>query len=252
MSRLNPRSPVILHIPHSSMYIPDDLRSSFCLGDAELEEEKLKMVDRYTDELFDSDLHQRIIFPVCRLVVDPERFADDSMETMAKKGLGAVYTRTEEGNPLRTNLTEDDKEELIRRFYNPHHEKLLELTESVLNVYGKCLIIDCHSFPSSPLSFEDNKRERPDICIGTDDFHTPKKLSDLTVHLFEDAGFSAALNTPYAGSIVPIKYYHSNNNVDSIMIEMNRRLYMDEKTGEKNPDFDSLQIKIREVIHHLY
>ena len=252
MTPLNTRSHVILHIPHSSMYIPDDLYDSFCLGYDELEKEKLKMVDKYTDELFDSDLHKRIVFPVCRLVVDPERFADDSMESMAEKGLGAVYTKTEEGNPLRADLTEDDKQELIRCFYTPHHDKLLELTDKALAVYGKCLIIDCHSFPSSPLSFEDNQRERPDICIGTDDFHTPKELSDLAVHLFENAGFSAALNIPYAGSIIPIKYYHKNKNVNSIMIEINRRLYMDENTGEKNSDFDSLQIKIKEVIHHLY
>jgi len=238
-----PSSPLILHIPHSSTYIPEDLRSSICLTDDELEQEKLIMVDKYTDELFkpNSPLIQEVVFPVCRLVVDPERFVDDSMEVMAKNGMGVVYTRTEQGKPLRKSLTPENRQQLIERFYVPHHDKLSNLVGAALSEYNQCMIVDCHSFPSLPFSFEDKSLNRPDICIGIDSFHTLHWLSDFVVKLFQQEGFSVSKNTPFAGSFTPTKYFGNNKNVHSIMIEINRRLYMDEKTGEKTSNFDSLR-----------
>jgi N-formylglutamate amidohydrolase len=249
-----PSSPLILHIPHSSTYIPEDLRKSICLTDDELKQEKLIMVDKYADELFkpSSPFVQEVVFPVCRLVVDPERFVDDSMEIMAKNGMGVVYTRTEQGKPLRKSLTPENRRQLVERFYVPHHDKLSNLVGAALSEYDKCVIVDCHSFPSSPFSFEDESLDRPDICIGRDSFHTPRWLSDLVVQLFQQEGFSVATNTPFAGSFTPTKYFGKNKNVYSVMIEINRKLYMDEKTGEKNPNFESLQKTISRNIDCLF
>ena len=78
----------ILHIPHASTHIPDDVR--FSLNPDELERELLLMTDRYTDALFalPRDVAVAVAFPVSRLVVDPERFPDDAVEPMARKGMG--------------------------------------------------------------------------------------------------------------------------------------------------------------------
>ncbi len=47
-----PSIPLIVHIPHSSIFIPENERLTLCLSDAELHEELLRMTDRYTDDLF--------------------------------------------------------------------------------------------------------------------------------------------------------------------------------------------------------
>jgi len=96
---------LILHIPHSSTKIPKDLRSQFIISDAELVDKIHHMTDAYTDDLFPAE-YERLVFPVSRIVCDPERFADDSMESMAAKGMGVNYTR-------------GYKESLIRRCPNP-------------------------------------------------------------------------------------------------------------------------------------
>ncbi len=69
---------LLLHIPHSSLTIPNSVREKLCISDAELELELLRMTDRYTDILFDLSTigTHSIVYPVSRLVVDPERFED--------------------------------------------------------------------------------------------------------------------------------------------------------------------------------
>ena len=69
-----------------------------------------------------------------------------------------------------------------------------------------------------------------DICIGTDNFYTDKELVDFTINHFKRYGYSVAINAPYSGTIVPNKYYNKNDKrISSIMIEVNRRIYLNNK-----------------------
>jgi N-formylglutamate deformylase len=84
-------SPIVLHIPHASMNIPEDVRSTFRPDDAVIERELLVMTDHFTDEIvarFRAEI-EPVMFGVSRLVVDPERFPDDADEPMAARGMGA-------------------------------------------------------------------------------------------------------------------------------------------------------------------
>ena len=88
--------PLIANIPHSSTGIPSSVRKSFVLDDDELEEELLKMTDWYVDDLF-SCVFERdvvtVVYNYSRLVVDPERFADDEQEEMASRVSGVTQNR---------------------------------------------------------------------------------------------------------------------------------------------------------------
>ena len=72
---------------------------------------------------------------------------------------------------------------------------------------------------------------RPDFCIGTDAFHTPPGLLRATESAIRSHGYSVGINSPCSGSLVPAATYRRDPNVWSVMIEVNRKLYMDEKTG---------------------
>ena len=161
---------------------------------------------------------------------------------MAKKGMGVVYTQTSGGEKLRRPITEQERKFLIDTYYHQHHEKLNKAVENHLSNFGKVLIIDCHSFPSVPLLYEFNQsKNRPDICIGTDDFHTPEHLTQKCVQLFQKKGYSIKINEPFSGSLVPGEYYQKNKNVHSVMIEVNRKLYMDDKTGGKITAYERMK-----------
>ena len=94
---------IVLHIPHASMEIPDDVRQSFVVDDAQLRLELLRMTDHFTDELFrvPPAVATSAVYPVSRLVCDPERFPDDAEETMAARGMGVIYTQRHDLGPLR-------------------------------------------------------------------------------------------------------------------------------------------------------
>ena len=73
-------SPVLIHVPHASTFIPPNEKRFFLKDD--LTDELLKMTDLYTDELFDCR-RDMLVFPVSRLVCDVERFRDDTDEPMS-------------------------------------------------------------------------------------------------------------------------------------------------------------------------
>lgn len=147
------KSKLLLHIPHSSKVIPAELRKEFIISDEKLSIELFKMTDAYTDELF-PDKYPRIVFPVSRLVCDPERFRDDEIEPMALKGMGAVYTNGYDRGTIRTVT---NRENILQRFYDVYHEKFEKEVQKILDNNELCLIVDCHSFSDVPLPYEDNQ-----------------------------------------------------------------------------------------------
>ena len=215
-----PTDAIILHIPHASTALPSEVE--FLLGQEELAYEVDAMTDHHTDRLFDFPRAHRCVFPVSRLVVDPERFIDDPMECV---GMGVVYTHTANGEALRA-ISEKDRLALINSYYHPHHTALTRMTDECLEKHNQCLIIDCHSFPAQPLPYEYDLN-RPDICIGTDSYHTSTELKDCLLKVFEAFAYRVAIDSPFSGTIVPLKHYHKDKRVASVMIEVNRSLYAD-------------------------
>ena len=233
-----PTDAIILHIPHASTVLPNEV--AFLLGAKDLAYEVDAMTDHHTDQLFDLSGARRCVFPVSRLVVDPERFIEDSMESV---GMGVVYTHTAAGEALRA-ISEIDRLALINSYYHPHHTALTRMADECLEKHNQCLIIDCHSFPAQPLPYE-NDLNRPDICIGTDAFHTQPELEATLVNSFQEYGYSVAINSPFAGSLVPIDFYRKEPRVQSIMVELNRGLY---STPDK---LSKLQIHLEQVLMNL-
>jgi len=244
----------LLHVPHSSTEIPADLRSTFLLSDEQLRREILRMTDWFTDELFALPAQEAttIRFPVSRLVVDPERFVDDAEEPMAARGMGVIYTKTADGQPLRALPTPEERQELLDRFYHPHHQRLVEAVQGAVERNGACLVIDCHSFPSVSLPCDlDQAPGRPDICIGTDSFHTPDWLAPLAAERFAAAGLTVAVNRPYAGALVPAEFHGRDRRVSSLMIEVSRRRYMQEEGGGRVEAFDVMAGIVQGVMREL-
>ena len=244
--------PLIFHIPHSSTHIPHKYMSDFKLSPQDLAKENIKMADSYTDELFFDCIKrcdEKIIFPISRLLVDVERFPKDKDEPMSEIGMGMIYQSCHDLTKLRrSNIY---RNELYEDYYKPHHKRFSALVKKHLDKHGQAMIIDCHSFPKNPWPYELNKKgNRPEICLGTDNYHTNTETLDALIIAFSRCGFEVDVDTPFSGSIVPLEFYNRNNRVKSIMIEIRRDLYMEQDTGNKNASFTEIKLKIREAIEY--
>ena len=240
-------NPILINVPHSATYIPTEEMKYFTTTD--IARELRVMTDHYCDDIYDTG-DKMIRFPVSRLVCDPERFRDDSEEIMASIGMGAIYTSCSDGSELKA-ISLKHKELLLTRYYDTYHKRFEAEVSVKLRENGKCLIIDGHSFSDEPLPYEfDQTHDRPDICIGTDKYHTPVQVEEELCRCFRQRGYSVEINRPFAGSIVPMKYYRSDVRVSSVMIELNRRLYMDHnlnKTREYKQIKDDVAAAVRSV-----
>lgn len=247
--------PLVVHVPHSSTIIPPDIRQTLCLDDHELQRELLYMTDWYSDRLFDPVLElggTLFVNRVSRLVVDPERFPDDSQEVMATKGMGAVYTHRADGRALRTPMSPEERTRLLETYFHPYAHAFAELVSRMLDRHGRCVILDGHSFPSVPLPYEvDQRTDRPHICLGTDDVHTPESLVNGIQDLCAADDLRVEQNQPFAGTYVPLRYWHSDRRVSSVMMEIRRDLYMDEQMGAETPGFPRMRELILSVMQQI-
>lgn len=222
MEHFNQQS-TLFHIPHSRTSIPD--YTGFIVS--KINNEIQLLTDFATEDIFQVPSVESIVFPYSRIFCDVERLPDDQ-EIMFKSGRGFFYTHTDSGELLRVD-SDNIKQHIWKAYYMPHHKRLTAMTQDKLNKHGVVTIIDCHSFADVPFQSDlVQTKERPDICIGTDEFHTPQYLVELISEKALNLGFSCEVNSPYSGTIVPSEFYKRNNKVQSIMIEINRKLYMNQ------------------------
>jgi N-formylglutamate deformylase len=240
---------LILHIPHASVSIPN--LDGFCVRQTELEAEILKVTDWYTDELFQFEHAHIVKADFSRVFCDVERFLDDDKEEMSKLGRGVLYTKSNNGSVIR-HVDNEHRNRIINDFYLPHHKRLSECVKYELENNKIALIIDCHSFPQIPLrGLRNQSPDMPDMCIGTDVLHSHDSLIKLTIDFFNAQGLKTSLNDPYSGCIVPSDY-EGNEEVFSIMIEVNRKLYMNEHDGSKSEGFIKTKSMIDDYLKKVY
>ena len=226
----NQKKPYLIHLPHCGTIIPDEYKADYLLSPNKLEENIFQYADLYTDELFESLLTRfgGVKNKYSRLFIDPERFFDDKQESMSRLGLGWFYEKAIlEETPLRSTKNKG----AIAEYYREHHKELNDKTQEKLDLYGKCTVIDCHSFSNERYWFHDKNIELPDICIGYDEDHVDMDLVEMLKKEFQF--YNVSINSPYSGSMMPSRF-NSNDNVKSVMIEINKKLYLDSEN--KKPD----------------
>ncbi|MEU0253974.1 N-formylglutamate amidohydrolase [Streptomyces sp. NPDC006184] len=247
-------SPVLLHVPHSARAVPDDVRGGIVLDDAELERELDHITDAHTAEIAERAAALagvrpwRFVNRLSRLVVDPERFPDEREEMLAA-GMGAVYTRTTHRGELRPADT--DPEPLLARYFRPYAEAMTEAVAGRLAATGRAVIIDVHSYPAAPLPYElHGAGPRPPVCLGTDAFHTPPALTEAARRAFAGCGESG-LDSPFAGTYVPLEFYGTDARVAALMVEIRRDVYMTEPGGPAGPGLDRLASALATLVDAL-
>lgn len=69
--------------------------------------------------------------------------------------------------------------------------------------------------------------------------------------MFERVGWSVAIDRPFGGALVPMRYYQRDARVQGLMIEVNRGLYLEKESGERGERFGEVAAVVQEVMRAL-
>jgi N-formylglutamate amidohydrolase len=246
--------PFVLSSPHSGSYYPQRFLEMTRLDGHAIRRSE----DCYVDELFGGAvaLGAPMIaanFPRAYIDVnrepwelDPRMFVEavpsfaNVRSARVAGGLGTIPRLVGEGLDIygtRIPLTE-----AILRIdvaYRPYHDVLKRLLTRTHGRFGHAVLIDCHSMPASVRVGEASVR--PDFIIG-DRFGSSASLSitEQAIALLNEMGYTVAHNKPYAGGFITEHYGRPRRRLHAIQIEVNRGLYMNERTFQKTAGFDAL------------
>jgi N-formylglutamate amidohydrolase len=182
---------------------------------------------------------------------------------MLSRGMGAVYTKTSTLAPLRRPPEHVDPsphprpeprgfEDLLTTYFQPYASALSAAVQLTLIAFERCVLVDLHSYPSSPLPYElDPSAARPGVCIGTDPFHTPVELREQVARAFDGVTGGVGVDTPFAGTYVPLGRYGIDPNLTSVMVEIRRDLYLDEPSIVDPTGFDDVADRLAALFRSL-
>src|SRR5215213_8103620 len=155
-------------------------------------------------------------------------------------GLGTIPRIVADGQEIyRGRLASDDALRRIERLYKPYHRALRGHLARTAQVFGHAILIDCHSMPSTSLHREDVSKA--DVVLG-DRYGTScaPVLTDLVDAHLRSRGYLVVRNKPYAGGFITEHYGEPALGRHALQIEINRALYMDERTLGKKTTFPVL------------
>ncbi|MCJ2139159.1 N-formylglutamate amidohydrolase [Methylobacterium sp. E-066] len=163
-------------------------------------------------------------------------------------GLGTVPRVVADGQEIYAKrLPVSEATARIEALYKPYHRVLRGLIQRTARTHGHCVLIDCHSMPSSSLGRD--AEIKADMVLG-DRYGTAcaPGLIEAFEATFRAHGFRVVRNKPYAGGFITEHYGEPNLGRHALQIEVNRALYMNETSLAVTADFPTLVKALRTVI----
>jgi len=256
------RGPLVINSPHSGACYPEAFLAASRLDERSIRRSE----DFFVDELVAPAAALgcpllKANFPRAWLDVnrepyelDPKMF-DGKLPTYANirsvrvaGGLGTIARIVAESEEIYSGrLGGKDALARIDSIYKPYHRALRQLVVAQQARYGFALLVDCHSMPSTIRGM--NGRTRPDIVIG-DRYGTScaSELTDFAAAVLTRLGYSVSRNKPYAGGFITEHYGQPARGLHAMQIEVNRALYMDEKSLQPTSGFAGLQRDLARLV----
>lgn len=167
------------------------------------------------------------------------------------EGLGLIKTRARYGEPFQERkLTVAEIEERLALYYRPYHAELKRIVDTLYARFGMLRQISCHCMsavgaPTHP----DAGKPRADFCVSELKGKTASKAAlELVVETLRGYGYSVSVNDPYVGNELIGRHGDPSRGIDSIQVEINKKLFMDTKTFRKTPGFDKVKTDLDRLL----
>ena len=254
--------PLVLDSPHSGSLYPDDF--TFCCPLPLLR----RAEDAYVDELFGTApafgaTLIGAVFP--RSYLDVNRAADDldpalligtwpnHMQLRPATRVGLVRRYAQAGVPIYDRkLRPDEVLARVERYHEPYHNVLDEACDRLHAEFGAVWHINCHSMPSTGNRQMGRKGEHGDFVVGDRDGTTcAPEFTEFVARVLRGMGYEVHVNDGYKGVELVRRQGRPHEGRHSLQIEIDRALYMEQRTLEKHAGFDDLKADLARLIEEV-
>lgn len=256
-----PPVPVVVDVSRSGREYPEEFRSMVpftVLHDN---------VSMYVDQLWGAapDLGATLLYACFpsfwidanrnELDIDPELIEGEwpvpLQPTVSKRGLGLLKSKSRYGEPVHERkLTVAEVMARIENYHRPYYDELGQNLARLRSAYGFVYQLSCHCMsavgaPTHP----DPGEPRPDFCLGNISGKTSTaEFIEFVKAAIESLGYSCRINFPYTGGELNARFGDATGKTESIMVEINKKLFMDVKTFGKKPEFARVQGDVTKVL----
>jgi len=258
--------PLVLDSPHSGTIYPDDF------GHAVPRDALRRAEDAFVDELYAAGpgLGALLIaarFP--RSYIDPNRSLLDIDASLLEApwpgpaipsrktelGIGLIWRVLDSGEPIYgRKLSIEEVKRRIVDYHQPYQRAVKDALDHTHAHFGAVWHLNLHSMPavSSVISDEGPGRPRADFVLGDRDGTTcDSAFTQEVAQSLRGMGYEVKINDPYKGVELVRAFSDPAAGRHSLQIEVNRRLYMDERTREKSGGFAKLQGDLTRLLEHV-
>jgi N-formylglutamate deformylase len=261
-SRTAEAVPLLFDSPHSGYKFPDDFKpilSRMQLRRAE---------DAFVNDLFSEApnlgaplidaLFPRSYIDTNRAETDfsPEDSSDQWPLTLkpsekGARGTGLVWVRMHGFDEMYgEKISSSVLKHRIDNCWVPYHSAVSILYDQLVQQFGYAYHLNCHSMRAMGNSKDIGADyPRPDFILSDRD-GTSCELGfvNATKDYLKNLGYVVSINHPFKGAELIRRYSDPLGGRHSMQIEINRRLYMNEVTIEKLPEFDNFKAKMTGLI----
>jgi N-formylglutamate deformylase len=255
-------APVLIDVSRSGREYPHDFRSPLPFTDLH------DNVSMYVEDLYaiGPSLGATLLYACFpNTYIDTNRSAADIDETLIEgkwpgpikqsdftsRGLGLLKRLSRYGQPLQERkLTVEEVQQRLAIYHEPYHVELARLLKDMHQRHRVAFQLSCHcmSAVGAP-THADPGKQRADFNLGNMHGTTcsPEFMSFLTQTL-EGLGHSVSLNFPYYGGELIARHADPRNGIESVFIEVNKKLFIDTKTFKKTSNYNRLKSSIDEMV----
>lgn len=260
-----PHVPVVFDSPHSGTNYPQDFGHAVNL-------ELLRQAeDTFVDDLYSDVLTYgapllAATFP--RSYIDANRSMLDIDNQLFEKpwpgpvsdnpkvalGIGLVWRVLDSGDAIYDRmLSHAEVMQRITQYHQPYQRALKDALDAAFERFGAVWHINCHSMTSvGGQASEDAGIARADFVLGDrDGTAAGREFTQMVYSFLKGAGYHVKINDPYKGVELVRAFSDPANHRHSLQIEVNRRLYLNEKSLERTANYDHLKADISRMAAHI-
>lgn len=257
-----PRAPLVLDSPHTGRLFPEDFRPAIAMEICN------RVNDWFIEDLFgDANRNGAVLIQALfrRAYIDPNRDTADldldmvdgdwpdpvSQTEKTRRGASLIWKLIDgETQIYDRKLSVEEVKLRIDTYWRPYHAALKTALDDTHAAFGRVLHINCHSMPEmGDERWGDSGQRRADFIVGTRDGTTAgAAFTDTVVAALGAQGHSVAVNEKFKGVELIKRYSDPAAGRESLQIEVNRGIYMDEANILPNAQYDATKAVISEMI----